>query len=769
MFRKLLDRRVPQIVALYVAGAWGFVQFVDWAVGQYGLSPHLVNFVVTALLLLLPSVAWLAWRHGAPGREKDWGLPDGAFVIGNLVIGAGILILAFAGRELGAATTVRLIEDDDGNVVERAVPKAEFRKSLLGFRFERDSGDPDQAWLADGIRLALAVDLAQDPFMRYQDDFHPAVRDLVGEAGIPEGAGVPLPLKHQAAEMLGVDYFLAGDFRAEGDSLAITSRLYETGSARLVAEHEYRGVDPLEIVDRISIDVRRDAGVPEWQIEEGVDLPVRERLTDSPEAFEALAEADRGWRRNEFAEARSYAERAVALDSTAALGHMLLISANMSFGDLAAARASAESLSRFEWRFPERMRLMFRMVRQAFLESDFEGAMRTGRYWAEVFPEDPMARSILADLYSRTGDREAEARERRALLSIDPTDSDAMRSLGIYYLANAQYDSALAVLRRRAARVPTDVRNRIDIANALTNLGDLAGARSELEEARIMAPGDVDLLIRVARLDLREGRSAEAAEVLEDAYSLARRDEDRYILVGIEESIAYAEGRFGQLEELYRERLRLASATRPPAQVVSQMPTSEVLLYATDGGRAEFALAQLDSLRSILEPPFSNHVDQAVLRIHLDLGNVEEARAAVGRLITLRDLSGGRAYDAYILWGEGRIAELENGSCERALPKYDQARRLRPLSWRYSLARARCLRELGRLDEAGEEIGWLRDRVPGYEHVRLEVARYFAARGERDEALAQLDTLLAGWSGADPKFTPADEARALRAEISSER
>ena len=72
LLQKLLHRRVPQIVGLYMAGSWGFVQFVDWAVNQYALSPDLVNFAVALLLLFLPTVAWLAWRHGAPGR-----LPQG--------------------------------------------------------------------------------------------------------------------------------------------------------------------------------------------------------------------------------------------------------------------------------------------------------------------------------------------------------------------------------------------------------------------------------------------------------------------------------------------------------------------------------------------------------------------------------------------------------------------------------------------------------------------------------------------------------------------
>ena len=41
MIRALLDRRVPQLVGVYVAGGWGFVQFVDWAVDEYALSPSL--------------------------------------------------------------------------------------------------------------------------------------------------------------------------------------------------------------------------------------------------------------------------------------------------------------------------------------------------------------------------------------------------------------------------------------------------------------------------------------------------------------------------------------------------------------------------------------------------------------------------------------------------------------------------------------------------------------------------------------------------------
>ena len=52
-----------------LAASWILLEFTDWAVDQYALSPNLTNFVVTALLLLLPAVAVLAWRHGTPGED----------------------------------------------------------------------------------------------------------------------------------------------------------------------------------------------------------------------------------------------------------------------------------------------------------------------------------------------------------------------------------------------------------------------------------------------------------------------------------------------------------------------------------------------------------------------------------------------------------------------------------------------------------------------------------------------------------------------------
>lgn len=76
---ELLRRRIPQVVGIYLAAAWGLLEFTDWAVERFQLDAPLVTIMLGALALLLPIVVWGAWRfsedapvlyeHEAPPRS----------------------------------------------------------------------------------------------------------------------------------------------------------------------------------------------------------------------------------------------------------------------------------------------------------------------------------------------------------------------------------------------------------------------------------------------------------------------------------------------------------------------------------------------------------------------------------------------------------------------------------------------------------------------------------------------------------------------------
>ena len=765
MIQKLLDRRVPQLTGLYIVAAWGFLQFVDWAVEQYALSPVLINLVVTALLLLVPMIVVLAWRHGAPG-EDSWTKVDAAVIGLSLIVTGGILNLTFGGQELGAATEVRLIEDDDGNTVERVIPKAAFRRDVLLWNLDNESGDPDLDWLQAGMMMGIGVDLAQDPFVRAVDATYPTVMEPLTEAGFDEPVGLPLTLKRSGAERLSLGHFLDGEVDRDGDTLVVRTRLYETHSARQVAAHTYRGTDPLEISDRASVDLRRDMGIPEWQIAEALDLPAAEIVTELPEAFRAIAEGVQLMIANDMVAGRERMQEAASLDPTSAMALLSVGQLSFLMGDQQTAREFFAGAMRYSYRLPERMQLSIQTLDQMLVQGDPDGALRTGKYWMELYPHDIEGRRLLAQIYGMRGDAEGRLVQYQAILAIDSMDVEAMGGMAAAFRTRAEYDSALVYYARLGELQPGDVDTHLNIAATLVSLVKFDQARDELEKARIAAPEDPEVLNQMARIDLREGRYEDATRRAQEMNSLARTPQQRYAAAGLEESLYYGRGQFDRLTDAYRRRLAAAAEHLPQIQLVNVMVNSEILHYAVDAGREAFALAQLDSLRRTVQEPWSSFTEFAATRIHLDLGDVEAARESVARgraVIEAFGASPGRT--ARATWVEGRIAAIEDGNCERALASYDAAHELVPGAPLYRAWRLRCLTELERWDEAETEVAWLLERRPGTAKIQLYAGRLYAAQGRTADAIAHLDVALEIWAEADPDFQPAQEARALRAEL----
>jgi tetratricopeptide (TPR) repeat protein/TolB-like protein len=766
--RKLLDRRVPQIVGAYLAASWILLEFTDWAVGQYSLSPAVTNFVVAALLLVLPTVIVLAWRHGAPG-EDGWTRTD-LLVSGlNLVVAAGVLILAFGNEELGAAATVQLLEDDAGNTVERVIPKAAFRRDVLVWDFDNETGDPDLDWLRSGLWLGLVSDLSQDLFVTPVDAAEPRIREPLTEAGFDVPYDVPLALKRQLSGARGVGHFLTGELsERDGDTLVVATRLYETRNAREVAARTYRGTDPLKIVDRMSVDVRRDLGIPEWQIVESVDLPAVEILTESPEAFRAFSEFRAAMYQNELSTARDAATAATELDPGFATAHGASASAALLQGDQAAAREGIAEALRLAYRLPERSRLLLQMLDQMLFRMDPEGALQTGRYWAELYPQDRQVRELLAATYGMQGNADGQITQYRALLALDSADVQSMAAIAGAFAGKREYDSALVYYTRLADLQPTDTQTRLDIARTQTSLVQFDQAREALEEARVAAPGDPEVRNQLARLDMRLGDYDRAGRQIEEMGELARTPQERALIAGVEETYFANLGQYAGLRAAYDRRLEAIQEYMPPISAVQSVVRSEALSNAVDWGREAFALRQIDSLRASVEEPWSLIPAVPAVQIHLDRGDVGAATESLERLRRLNETFGeapGRT--SRIRWVEARIAHLEDGDCQRAVATYQEARELSPQSSMFRGWLATCQTSLERFDEAGIEVAWLLERFPGSAKVRLVAAGLYAAEGRTSEAISEVETALDIWSEADPDHRPAAEARDLLEELRS--
>src|SRR5262249_44016751 len=149
------------------------------------------------------------------------------------------------------------------------------------------------------------------------------------------------------------DYVFGGAFGKRADQYLIRTTLY-TVQGKRVGEHSFQGLDLFRLVDEVSLQLKRDLGVPAARIESGPDLPVAEITTRSlPALRESILGLNQFYFHNDPIAAMAKLERAVSEDPSfafAAFGQVYIAANSNQLDKLSSALALAE---RNEFRLPE--------------------------------------------------------------------------------------------------------------------------------------------------------------------------------------------------------------------------------------------------------------------------------------------------------------------------------------------------------------------------------------------------------------------------------
>ena len=90
LFKKLLKRRVPQILGSYLVAGTSLILFIEYLVDKYQFPSHYPTLSLFALIGILPSVVIITYFHGAPGKD-EWtkiekiGIPINVLFIGGIL------------------------------------------------------------------------------------------------------------------------------------------------------------------------------------------------------------------------------------------------------------------------------------------------------------------------------------------------------------------------------------------------------------------------------------------------------------------------------------------------------------------------------------------------------------------------------------------------------------------------------------------------------------------------------------------------------------
>ena len=243
----LRRRKVVQWGLLYVAGAWSFLQGVEFLRDTYSWPLQIQQFATLAALVGLPIMLVIAWYHGDRGAQNIT-TAEIAIITLLLLIGGGAL--AYYQRNVADDA-----EAPPATKTTTAPPAAQgqpdARPSLAVLPFVDLSQAKDQEYLGDGLAEEILNQLAQVPALR-----------LVGRTSSFSFKGKDADLQTIGSK-LGVAHLLDGSVRKSGDRIRITAQLVAAADGTQLWSRAYDRnlTDVFAIQDEIARDVAKALAV----------------------------------------------------------------------------------------------------------------------------------------------------------------------------------------------------------------------------------------------------------------------------------------------------------------------------------------------------------------------------------------------------------------------------------------------------------------------------------------------------------------------------
>jgi len=448
--------RAAQLFAGYLVAAWTIVQFVDWILTRYEVSPYWTDILLWTFVGVIPSLL-IYLVHQDRFHQRVLLRREKIIIPLNILLLFGALTVAYGGADLGSITKTVSFTDADGNAITQTVVKREFRIEVPIFPFEQMEGPDSTTWMQLAISGSIWGDLSQDTYLSPRARTEQELVEKINVAKTASGK-----------------YFVDGSYRVLEDGFEIKPALRDKTSGNLVEERIFRGEDFFVLIDSIGIYLRQALGLTPEQMDASINLKSRDLGANNLEALKYLVNAA-------YTENPSDYEKAIELDSTsvpASLFYAQLLYVYSS-GQLEAELAIARAM-----RHRKKVGLALQteiMVVNHLIHEEYEKAEKLLNIQLELDPGNPDFLRLLVLLYSRTGQFEKLAtvaekryeydpspgnrmamaraalnigeakqveREARLLLNVFPRNIYILEILAEAYMLQQEYDAAQETLER---------------------------------------------------------------------------------------------------------------------------------------------------------------------------------------------------------------------------------------------------------------------------------------------------------------------------------
>ncbi len=465
---ELLRRRVPQVLGIYLAAAWGLLEFTDWAVLHFALRRNLTNDVLVLLAVFLPVVLWTAWRVGA--RE--------------------VTLPAF-------------------DAPPRSVAVLPF--AIVG-------GDADAGYLGFGLADQIVTNLAKIGDLKVVARTSSFAYESTAEDVRTIG------------RRLGARSVLEGSVQRSGDQLRVTTQLVnvEDGYHLWSEQYDRPLEDVFDIQDEVADNVARALHAVLREHERKALSKVHTRDVDAYEFYLRGRRFFSQGRRKSLEYAQDMYRRAIDRDAHFALAYAGVAEATALLAmyyptaqvDLDEARKSAEAALAID---PELAEAHGALGAVLFLQGKVEEAAEALRRALDLDPRLFEARYLHARACFQKG-RFAdavrlfqEAESVREDYSAAFFVAQSLEALGEHGRARDAYEHAYQVALRHVELNPDDPRAATMLAVSLCRLGRSEEGLGWAERALAIDPEDAGVRYNVACLFAVAGHAERALDCLEEA------------------------------------------------------------------------------------------------------------------------------------------------------------------------------------------------------------------------------------------------------------
>ncbi len=773
LFKELLQRRVFQIVGIYLGAILALMEFTGMVVERYGITDRMVDMVLAGMTSFIPAIIILAWRHGAPGKD-EWGRAEKIGVPINALVTLSVVLLVNASKP--TQQTHSTMPPETPTVSQQvSVSETQPIPHLGIWFFEPINQKEEKNWLAYGLPYLIKSQLSQEKAIMVKSLHDSNAFWPIKRAGFTDGLNVPLPLANSIAADSDLDYFVRGEFTGHPPTLTLNLKVYQTGNSQPLKTLSLTAENYFDLAIEASQQLKQmDFIVPSTRSDVINEIPLRDFITANRQAFKAfILGINEILFRNDYDAAIAKTQRAVELDPSFAQAYIQLGNYYSEKGNLEPATRNIKKALSLDYKLTARQRFSLRAMIYA-MEQKTDEQIGVYESWIELYPKDYEPVNRLANiLIYKSNDRERSIELFKKSLSLNPSQTWIYQRLAILYQSISDYPQAMHYYKKYAKEKPQAFTPLIGQAQVAMRMGDLALAEKQTQKATLLRVDKVTPIITLVELAIRQGQFEQVEDRFREAEMIAQSP--RQLGLVHQKRVIYHQ-LLGQNQRAFDELQSLQAIINEyeePLDAWFVSFISKIHLYAFMGREAE-AFEKLVTFKNELDPALLDVVEFGYLFLNIELGELDKAEQALKKVTRVIEQFEMKNLSYLVEYAAGRISE-QRKDFTSAVKHYQQSRALYAIKIQdefdpsmefYIVERLiNALREVKDYEQAIEVANQYLPQWPMHPFMNFQISRVFQETQQLELANQHLEKALKIWQQSDMNCYDCQQAEQMKESI----